>query len=75
MYCYRMSLQDRISDNVRALCAAQGTTPSALSREAGIITSSLHSKLQGRVRWNVEDLETLADALDVTPERRAVYGA
>ena len=62
-----MSLHDQITANLRRLSAERGTTPTAVARDAGIISSTLHAKLQGRTRWNTDDLETLSAALDVTP--------
>ena len=56
-----------MSDNVRVLAAARGTTPTAAARSVGMSAQRLHAKLQDRVRWNVEDLEMLARALDVRP--------
>lgn len=55
--------------NVRMLAAARGTTPTEAARSAGMSVEKLHSKLRGRVRWNVEDLEAIAAVLDVAPER------
>jgi hypothetical protein len=62
-----MALQGQVTDNVRVLAAAQGTTPTAAARSVGISAERLHAKLQGRVRWNVEDLEALATAFGVDP--------
>jgi hypothetical protein len=62
-----MALQAQVTDNVRVLAAVQGTTPTAAARSVGISAERLHAKLQGRVRWNVEDLEALATAFGVDP--------
>jgi Cro/C1-type HTH DNA-binding domain len=62
-----VALQSQVSENVRVLAAARGTTPTAAARSVGMSAERLHAKLQGRVRWNVEDLELLAPALGVEP--------
>lgn len=62
-----MSLQEAVSRNVRVIAAARGTTPTAAARAAGMASGRLHSKLQGKARWNIEDLEMLAAVLDVEP--------
>ena len=64
-----MSLQDEVSRNVRVIAAARGTTPTQAARKAGMAVGRLQAKFQGKSRWNVEDLELLAAALDVTPQR------
>ena len=37
-----MSLHDQITANLRRLSAERGTTPTAVARDAGIISSTLH---------------------------------
>lgn len=64
-----MTLQEAVSRNVRVIAAARGTTPTEAARRVGMHASRLHAKLQGKTRWNVEDLELLAAALDVEPAR------
>jgi hypothetical protein len=64
-----MSLQDEVSRNVRVFAAARGITPTQAARKVGMPVSSMHTKLGGKVRWNVEDLERLAVAFDITPQR------
>jgi hypothetical protein len=65
----RMSLQEQVSDNVRVLAVARGTTPAAIARSVGKTPAWIQAKISGRIRWYVEDVENLARELDVEPEQ------
>jgi len=62
-----MTLQERVSDNVRILAAARGTSPSAVAGDLGRSRQWIQNKLSGRNGWSVEDLEAVADSLGVEP--------
>jgi predicted DNA-binding transcriptional regulator AlpA len=62
-----MALQEHVSDNVRILAAAQGTSPAAVAEGIGRSRQWLQNKLTGRAGWSVADLEAIAGGLGVEP--------
>src|SRR4029077_430140 len=64
-YGCRMTLQERVSDNVRILAAARGTSPAAVAESMGRSRQWLQNKLSGRSGWSVDDVETISRGLDV----------
>jgi DNA-binding Xre family transcriptional regulator len=62
-----MSLQERMSANVRVITAARHMSAADLAAAMGLGRTAVVSKLVGRVRWNLDDLEAVAAALDLDP--------
>jgi hypothetical protein len=60
-----MSLQDQVSSNVKLLAMSRGTTPTAIARSLGHPPAWIQSKIAGRNRWHVDDLEVVAGELHV----------
>lgn len=60
-----MALQDQVSDNVRVLAAARGTSPAAVAEALGRSRQWIQNKLAGRSRWSVEDVEAVGRQLGV----------
>ena len=62
-----MSLQECVSDNVRVLTAAQGTSPGTVAVQLGKSRQWVQAKLAGRNRWSTDDVEAFGAALGVPP--------
>jgi transcriptional regulator with XRE-family HTH domain len=62
-----MALHEQVSDNVRILAAAQGTSPAAVAEGIGRSRQWLQNKLTGRAGWSVDDLQAVAGGLGVDP--------
>ena len=62
-----MALQDQVSDNVRVLAAARGTSPAAVAEGVGRSRQWLQNKLAGRSGWSVDDVELIGAQLGVEP--------
>lgn len=56
-----------MSENVRLITTARAMSTGDLAAAMGIARTSVVSKMFGRVRWNLDDLERAAAALDVEP--------
>lgn len=56
-----------VAAEVRASLAREGRTAASLAYEAGISRGALSRKLNAEVSFTVEELLTVADALNVTP--------
>lgn len=61
------TLQDKVSANIRVVLAMRDMSKRSLAREMHIAPSTLVQKMSGTTRWNVDDIEKAADALDVSP--------
>lgn len=62
------SLGQVVAANVRAEAARAGLTNQQLAERAGVSPWLMSRRLRGQVPINVDELETLADALGVRPE-------
>jgi Helix-turn-helix domain len=62
-----MTLQDRVSSNVRVLAAAAGTSPSAVAESVGRSRQWIQAKLSGRIGWSLGDVERVSEGLGVEP--------
>ena len=62
-----MSLNERVSENVKVIAVSRGTTPTAIARSLGRSHQWIQAKLAGRNQWSLDDVELIAGELDVTP--------
>jgi len=63
-----LSLQDRVTYNMKVLIAIRQTSQKDLAQAMGIAAPTLSQKFSGRTRWNMDDIEKASDFLDVKPE-------
>lgn len=56
-----------IAGEVRAALARDGRSGAQLSKDAGVAPSALHRKLKGITSFTVEEIVSVAVALDVDP--------
>ena len=63
-----LSLQDRVTYNMKVLIAIRKTSQKDLAQAMGIAAPTLSQKFSGRTRWNMDDIEKASDFLDVKPE-------
>ncbi|MDF7663313.1 helix-turn-helix transcriptional regulator [Bifidobacterium sp. ESL0763] len=63
-----MSLQDKVTFNLRLLLMLRDRTQKDLAKAIGIAGATLSQKFSGRTRWNLDDIEKASDFLNVKPE-------
>jgi hypothetical protein len=68
-----MSLNERVSENVKVIAVSRGTTPTAVARSLGRSHQWIQAKIAGRNKWTLDDLELVAAELEVAPS--ALVGA
>jgi hypothetical protein len=56
-----------VSDNVRVLAAARGTSPGAVALSVGRTRQWIQAKMAGRNGWSVADVDLVATSLGVEP--------
>ena len=66
-YLRNMALQQRVSDNVRILAAARGTSPAAVAEAMGRSRQWIQAKMSGRVGWSLSDVDAVSQGLGVEP--------
>ena len=52
-----LSLQDRVTYNMKVLIAIRQTSQKDLAQAMGIAAPTLSQKFSGRTRWNMDDIE------------------
>lgn len=62
-------MNDHVVAKVRAELAYRRVSRSELARRTGISPTSMARRLSGEVVLNLEEVEEIADALEVPPER------
>ena len=62
-----MSLNERVSENVRVIAVSRGTTPTAVARNLGRSHHWIQAKIAGRNAWSLDDIELVAAELQVAP--------
>ncbi|WP_152209104.1 helix-turn-helix domain-containing protein [Bifidobacterium cebidarum] len=63
-----VSLQDRVTYNVKVLIAIRQTSQKDLAQAMGIAAPTLSQKFSGRTRWNMDDIEKASGFFNVKPE-------
>ena len=61
------SLAVLVAENVRAETARAGLTQADIAREMGMAQSAVSARWRGTRQWQLEDLERVAEILNVTP--------
>lgn len=60
-----MTVQERVSTNVRVLCAVRRRDIPEVARAIGIARATIYQKLKGQRGWHLEDVEALASYFGV----------
>jgi BetR domain len=64
-----MSNQKRITESIRVLATLYGDTNAALGAALGMSESSAAGKRTGRIRWSLQDVETLSARYGVSVDQ------
>ena len=63
------TLSGRVAANIRAELARRNTTQEQLATAINMARSSLHHRLSGRTAMTLEEVERIAGALELDPDR------
>ena len=63
----RLTFSEIVAANVRAMAGRRGIIPAELARKLGVSRGTISTRWTGKVQWQLEDLDAVAQILGTTP--------
>lgn len=67
LFPYSTGLNEIVAGNIRAEIARRNVDQSEVGAVIGVNQATVSKKMKGRVRWHLEDIEAIAEFLDMEP--------